>query len=99
MEFDEKVVALVLTVPMLPMSPVAELVIVNVPALRLTVPVAVTAAALTFSVPPLPALSVVFPIPEIEPLRLIVPAPVSWKVLFMAAEEALRAIVEAESLR
>ena len=45
------------------------------------------------------ALREVVPAPVTEPLTLIVPAPVSWKVLPVVAEEALRATVEAESLR
>ena len=97
MELDEKVVALVLTVPDAPMSPVAVFVIASVPALRLTVPVAVTAAALTLRVPPLPALSVVLPAPEIEPLTLIVPeVSVKERVLPVAADDAPKETVAGE---
>ena len=86
-----------MTVPAAPMSPVAVLLIARVPAFRVTVPVAGTAAALTFSVPPLPALSVVLPAPEIEPLRLIVPeVSVKERVLPVAADDAPKETVAAE---
>ena len=59
-------------------------------------PTSPTGEEVTFKVD---ALREVVPVPVTEPLMLIVPAPVSWKDLLEAAEEALRATVEAESLR
>src|SRR5207248_2191788 len=84
------------TLPEVPMSPVAELVMVNVDALNATVPVAVTAAAFTLILEPV---SVALPAPEIVPFTLIVAElSVSWNVLPVAADDAFNVIVAAESV-